>query len=299
MTNNAKIALNPLPWVLTAKGFELSVPVLRQAFSEIATTPFKAIHADPPAGLTPPQYRALLAEYGLVPAPGYYYAAFHEVPTDQIAEGAKQHAAGQAELGNTEVFIAADVGGIRMKRPAVGAEADPAVLAKVIDGLGAAAAAITAEGVRPMLHPHVGTGIEVEDEVHAVLGSIEESILGFGPDTGHLTWAGMDAVRIMSRYANRIGAVHLKDVHADQVSASKAAGVTYHEATRERFTVWTEPGRGDIDLVGALATLPESFKGWIVVEVDVPEAPTNVASTQISAAWITKHLGADAFTANQ
>ena len=72
MTNNAKIALNPLPWVLTAKGFELSVPVLRQAFSEIATTPFKAIHADPPAGLTPAQYRALLAEYGLVPAPGYY-----------------------------------------------------------------------------------------------------------------------------------------------------------------------------------------------------------------------------------
>jgi hypothetical protein len=69
MTSNAKIALNPLPWVLTEKGFELSVPVLRQAFSEIATTPFKAIHADPPEGMTPAQYRALLAEYGLVPAP--------------------------------------------------------------------------------------------------------------------------------------------------------------------------------------------------------------------------------------
>jgi inosose dehydratase len=109
----------------------------------------------------------------------------------------------------------------------------------------------------------------------------------------------MDAVKIMSRYAKRIGAMHLKDVHGDQVSASKAAGATYHEATRERFTVWTEPGRGDIDLLGALAALPESFKGWIVVEVDVPEAPTNLASTQISAAWITEHLGADAFTANQ
>ncbi len=298
MTNNAKIALNPLPWVLTAKGFELSVPVLRQAFSEIATTPFKAIHAHPPAGLAPSQYRALLAEYGLVPAPGYYSAAFHEVPTDQIVEDAKRHAAVQAELGNTEVFIAADVGEIRMERPAVGAGADPAVLARVIDGLGAAAVAITAEGVRPVLHPHVGTAIEIEDEVHAALEGIEESILGFGPDTGHLTWAGMDAVRIISRYAERIGAMHLKDVHADQVSASKAAGATYHEATRERFTVWTEPGRGDIDLLGALAALPESFKGWIVVEVDVPEAPANLASTQISAAWITEHLGADAFTAN-
>ena len=61
----------------------------------------------------------------------------------------------------------------------------------------------------------------------------------------------------------------------------------------------TEPGRGDIDLPGALATLPASFKGWIVVEVDVPEAPTNLASTQISAAWISKQLGPEAFTANQ
>jgi inosose dehydratase len=299
MTNNAKIALNPLPWVLTETGFELSVPVLRQAFSEIASTPFKAIQADPPEELTPAEYRSLLDEYGLVPAPGYFSALFDAVPTDQIAESAKRLAAVQAELGNTEVFIAAGFGGIRAKRPAIGAGADPAVLSKVIDGLGAAAAAITAEGVRPMLHPHVGTAIEVEDEIHTVLGSIEESLLGFGPDTGHLTWAGMDAVKIMSRYASRIGAMHLKDVHADQVSASKAAGATYHEATREKFTVWTEPGHGDIDLAAALATLPESFSGWIVVEVDVPEAPTNLASTNISAAWIAENLGAGAFTANR
>ena len=299
MTSNAKIALNPLPWVLTEKGFELSIPILRQAFSEIATTPFKAIHADPPEGLTPSEYRALLAEYGFVPAPGYFATFFHEVPVDRIAESARRHAAVQAELGNTEVFLAANVGGARMKRPAVGADADPAVLAKVVDGVGAAAAAICAEGVRPMLHPHVGSAIEVEDEIHAVLGGVEESLLGFGPDTGHLTWAGMDAIKMMNRYARRIGAMHLKDVHADQASASKAAGATYHEATREKFTVWTEPGRGDIDLPGALATLPESFNGWIVVEVDVPEAPTNLASTQISAAWISKQLGPQAFDLNR
>jgi inosose dehydratase len=224
---------------------------------------------------------------------------FHEVPIDEITEGARQHAAVQAELGNTEVFIAAGVGGVRMKRPAVGADADPAVLARVIDGLGAAVTAISAEGVRPLLHPHVGSAIEVEDEIHAVLGAIEESLLGFGPDTGHLTWAGMDAVNIMSRYASRIGGMHLKDVHADQVNASRAAGATYHESTREGFTVWTEPGRGDINLPGALATLPESFHGWIVVEVDVPEALTNIASTQISAAWIAEQLGAGAFTAKR
>jgi inosose dehydratase len=295
MNSQRKFALNPLPWVLTPKGFELSVPILREAFAEIATTPFKAIHADPPAEMTAAQYRALLDDYGLAPAPGYYSTSFHEVPKEEIVESAKQHAAMQAALGNTEVFIAAGFGGIRAERPAVGAGADSDTLARVIDGVGAAASAITAEGVRPMLHPHIATAIEVEDEVHAVLRGIEESILGFGPDTGHLTWAGMDPIKIMQQYASRIGAVHLKDVHADQISASKAAGASYQESTRGKFTVWTEPGRGDIDLLAALATLPESFKGWIVVEVDVPEAPTNLASTQISAAWITKHFGPDAF----
>jgi hypothetical protein len=46
MLADLKIGLNPLPWVL-ASGFDLSVPVLRTAFSEIATTPFRAIKADP------------------------------------------------------------------------------------------------------------------------------------------------------------------------------------------------------------------------------------------------------------
>lgn len=300
MPSNAKISLNPLPWVLTENGFDqLSVPVLQSAFSEIQTTPFKAIHADPPAGQTAAEYRALLAEYGLAPAPGYFSILFHETPVAAVVEAAKKHAAVQAELGNTEVFIAAALDKPRKKRPAVGADADPAVLGRVIDGLGAAAAAITAEGVRPVVHPHVGSRIEVEDEVHAVLAGIEDSILGFGPDTGHLTWAGMDAVKIMSQYADRIGAMHLKDVHVDQAQAAKSAGASYHESTREGFTVWTEPGRGDIDLVGAVGALPASFAGWIVVEVDVPEAPTKLESTQISAAWVEKHLGAGAFTANQ
>jgi inosose dehydratase len=137
MTNNAKIALNPLPWVLTERGFELSVPVLRQTFSEIASTPFKAIQADPPRranarGIPLPSRGIRIGARA-----GLFLSALRCGPTDQIAEGAKRHAAVQAELGNTEVFIAANGYGIRMKRPTVGANTDPATLAKVNVGLGA------------------------------------------------------------------------------------------------------------------------------------------------------------------
>ena len=64
------------------------------------------------------------------------------------------------------------------------------------------------------------------------------------------------------------------------------------------MALWTEPGRGDIDLAAALGTLPDTFAGWVVVEVDVPEALSNLRSTELSADWITSHLGRPALTAN-
>ena len=289
------VGLNPLPWVLTANGFDLSVSVLRSAFDEIRRTPFRGIHADPPAELDPDGYGQLLEEFGLVPAPGYFSASFADEDTETVAEAAKQHAAVQAALGNSEVFVADRTAPARRQTPAVGADADASRLQAVIDRVGAAAEAITAEGVRPALHPHVGTWIEIESEVEAVLAAVPDTVLGFGPDTGHLSWAGMDAVAVMNRHADRIAAVHLKDVRLDQAAEANAAGADYTGSTRGPHQVWTEPGRGDVDLVGALATLPADFAGWVIVEVDVPAAPSNLESTQISARWVIDHYGADVF----
>jgi inosose dehydratase len=100
---------------------------------------------------------------------------------------------------------------------------------------------------------------------------------------------------IMADYADRIAAVHLKDVHLDQADQARAADADYMGATVRDFTLWTEPGQGDIDLLAALDTLPSTFPGWVIVEVDVPEASTNLESTQLSAAWVTEQLGADVF----
>ena len=289
-----RVGLNPLPWVLTPQGFDLSVPILTGAFAEIATTPFRGIHADPPAGLDATGYRSLLSEYGLEPAPGYFSADFHTIDPVELVEAAKRHAAVQAELGNTEVFLAPGLTSERIAHPSIGYGGD-ALLPKVIDGVGAAAEAITAEGVTPALHPHVGSTIEVETEIRAVLDAVPASVLSFGPDTGHLAWAGITPAALMTQYADRIAAVHLKDVHLDQAEAARSADANYFEATVTKFTVWTEPGRGDVDLLACVRTLPDTFRGWLIVEVDVPEADTNLSSTQLSAQWVTDHLGADVF----
>jgi inosose dehydratase len=292
---HCRFGLNPLPWVLTADGFNLSEKVLRDAFEEIRQTPFRGIHADPPAGLAATAYSALLSEFGLSPAPGYFSAQFADVDTATIVEAAKRHAGYQAALGNTEVFVADSRADARRQRPAVGAGADADRLSSVIDRIGAAAEAITAEGVRPAFHPHVGTWIETEAEVDALLAGVPDSVLGFGPDTGHLAWAGMRPDAVIARHANRVAAVHLKDVRLDQAAGARSAKADYTRSTRGPYHVWTEPGRGDVDLSSALAGLPAGYGGWIIVEVDVPEAPTNLDSTRLSARWVVDHFGTDVF----
>jgi hypothetical protein len=137
-TMTFRVGLNPLPWVLTPNGFELSVSVLRDAFGEISQTPFIGIHADPPDDLDADGYRKLLTEFGLIPAPGYFSADFADVATETVVEAAKRHAAVQAALGNTEVFIANGLAPARRDTPAVGADADDRRLQAVIDRLSAA-----------------------------------------------------------------------------------------------------------------------------------------------------------------
>jgi inosose dehydratase len=46
--------------------------------------------------------------------------------------------------------------------------------------------------------------------------------------------------------------------------------------------IWTEPGRGSLDLDAALVALAD-FDGWLVVEVDIADQPTVEASARVAA----------------
>jgi inosose dehydratase len=287
MTLLTKVAVNPLPWVLTAEGFDLSLTTVRAAVAGIAEAGFTAMHADVPEGMSAAEYRSLLADHGVQPAPGYF-GAFFDCSADDVPsllDAAKRHAEIQDELGLTEVFLASHLSPARIARPAVGADFDAARLELVIERIAATADAITAQGITPCFHPHVGSWIETESEVRALLDSIGPSVLSFGPDTGHLYWGGTDPAKIVADYADRVGAVHLKDVHRHVADTAREATADYWEATFGQH-VWTEPGRGDVDFDAFLDALPESFVGWFVVEVDVPDLPTKEESTAESARWV-------------
>lgn len=285
-----QLAFNPLEWYMTVDGYRPDLaPPLPEIYRQIRATGFQAVPIDPPASMTLAEYRMLLSDSGLAPAPGYFSAPF-SVSSERpaIVEHARQVARQHAELGLDRLFIAdhfADAA--RLAAPAQGAGHDPARLAVLIDNLGVVAQAMVEEGVHPCLHQHVGTLIETPEEVDRVLAEIDPELLLFGPDTGHLAWVGADVADIIRRHADRIGAVHLKDLHMAIAVTGRSADEDYWQICSHHL--WTEPGRGDLrfdDVLDAFAR----FEGWFVVEVDVADQPTPPKSAEVSWRWCEQHL---------
>ncbi len=282
MTRRERLAINPLSFLLEGSGLDLSPERLHASFADIARAGYTAVHADVPPGMTAREYGELLASHGLRPAPGYYGGFFDQRDArDDTVEGARRHAAATAELGVDTMFIAQHMCEERRARPAIGVELSDERIAIMADGLELAAQAARAEGVTAALHPHVGSWIEIEAEVRAVLARTQGGELMFGPDTGHLAFAGMDPGQLVADYRDRVAAIHLKDLDTAAAGRVLAEGTSYFDATRTD-RIWAEPGAGALDLAGVLHALPEDFDGWYVVEVDLPKHGTPFDSAVLS-----------------
>ena len=284
-----RVAFNPILWSATADGWldPALMPPLAHRLTVIRDAGFRAVHAAVPPGMTPQAYRLLLADYGLVPAPGYIALA---VPTTtertQELERVRRAAAEQAALELASVFVALELrrDAPRVAHPAIGYDAQPERLAAVRDWLGEAAAVIRGEGIMPAVHPHAGTWIETEAEIRFVLDTLPPEVLGFGPDLGHLRWAGADAAALLRAYHPRVRALHVKDVRPAVVAASKQARWSYAQTVRAG--VFTEPEPGSPGVERALRALPAGYDGWLIIEVDRGTRPTAEESVRFCGAWV-------------
>ena len=283
------IAINPLGYFLTGRGWEPELaPPLLTILSELRSAGFRAIHSDPPSNMEVSEYSQLLQDNGLLPAPGYYSAHFENKDQHQaIIEEARKIARRHAELGLDRIFVASELSPLRLRVPAVGANADHGRLDVIIEGLTLAAQAMTSEGIRPCLHQHVGTFIETSEELEAVLAGVPTEFLDLGPDTGHLSWAGIDMFELISKHRNRIGAVHIKDIRRDVVASGRLTGAGYFELGGRGL--WAEPGRGDLNLDKFISDL-QPYDGWFVIEVDVAYEQSPFQSALTSHQWVSDHL---------
>jgi inosose dehydratase len=234
------------------------------------------------------------AVHGLVPAPGYLGGDFwRKDQRDRLIETARRFGRISRDLGLSELFISA--GGFQTTtrtgrtrwhvagHPSPEDALSEAEFAQLVLNVRAIAEATMESGVRSCYHNHVGSFVETEDEIERLLAEVEPELLALGPDTGHLAWAGIDVISFVRRHAGRIMAMHLKDVVADVRDAGRLAKWDYGEFGRQGL--WTEVGFGSVDFAGVLDVLKGAeFNGWLIVETDVTQQPTPLASAKLSRA---------------
>jgi inosose dehydratase len=121
-----------------------------------------------------------------------------------------------------------------------------------------------AEGVRLVYHHHMGTVVESENEIDALMTATGPSV-HLLLDTGHATFAGADPAVLARRYRSRISHVHTKDVRADVMATAQAQRLSFLDAVIAG--VFTVPGDGCVDYPGVFRALP-GYSGWVVVEAE-------------------------------
>ncbi|GII85997.1 inosose dehydratase [Sphaerisporangium siamense] len=217
-----------------------------------------------PDGFLPPspsERAALLASYGLRGIGGFVPVVLHDPGHDPLPE-ARATMCAFAEGGVETVVLAAATG-------ADGYDARPVLdddgWNTLLGNLGRLLAAAAECGRAVTLHPHVGTMVETRDEVERVL---EGSEMPLCLDTGHLLIGGTDPLDLVSRAADRVAHVHLKDVDATLAARVRAGELTYTEAVRA--ALYRPLGRGDVDVAGIVSRLTAAgYQGWYVMEQDL------------------------------
>ncbi|MER5789273.1 sugar phosphate isomerase/epimerase [Streptomyces sp. NPDC001980] len=287
-----RLAINPLQWVASADGWidPTLAPSLDEQLTAVRDAGITALHSAVPGDLTPQAYAAKLAEYGISAAPGYIPVRLTDDESEQqgFRDAAARVAAQHAELGVPTVFLAMGMAkdAERVTRPAVGHLAEQGRLERVRDLLAEIAGIVRAEGITPAFHPHVGTWAETELETRFVLDTVDASVLAFGPDMGHLAWAGADPARLVRDYADRVASVHIKDLDLGLAAQAREAGWDYRKTVLAGL--WSEPGHGNADIEGFVGALPEDFDGWLIIEVDRGARPTPEESVRLCGEWAVK-----------
>jgi inosose dehydratase len=130
-----------------------------------------------------------------------------------------------------------------------------------------AAEVARAAGLQAAFHLHVGTWIETQADLDELLRRTDASLMKLCWDVGHAVYAGIDPIEIIRRCPERIAYLHLKDVDGAVLDAVRAERAGFEAGIRRR--VFTELGRGRLDLTGLLETLRAiGYAGWLMVEQD-------------------------------
>jgi inosose dehydratase len=122
------------------------------------------------------------------------------------------------------------------------------------------------QGVRVAYHHHMGAYVEAPVDVDRLMSQTGVEV-GLLFDSGHMTFAGGDAVAMLEKHVARVCHVHCKDVRPAVIKLARNRNWSFLEAViNGAFTV---PGDGALDFESLLAILHKNrYRGWLVVEAE-------------------------------
>jgi len=131
------------------------------------------------------------------------------------------------------------------------------------------AADLDAAGFELAYHNH-DAEFEMVDDTFALDVLLDETGVGLELDVGWAAAADADPVGLIDRYADRLTAIHLKDMRLDSTAPGGGLAV--------------DLGEGDVDLDGCLDAAADADVEWIIFEYDAPPEP--LVSLRTASDWL-------------
>lgn len=135
-------------------------------------------------------------------------------------------------------------------------------------------------GLHVQFHSHAESHVGYQSEIERFLESTNPDYVNLCLDTGHVAYYEGDPVQLITKYPERIGYVHLKQVDPEVMKIVREQNIVWPEAVR--MGAMTEPPRGVPDMppvLEALAGLDRDISG--IIEHDLypcaPEVPLPIA----------------------
>jgi inosose dehydratase len=266
---DVRIGINPISWSnddLPSLGGDTPLEV---ALAEGAAIGYRGFELGNKFPREAKALRAVLEPHGLALVSGWYSGRLARRSVDEEIAAAGAHLRLLAD-GGADVMVYGEVAdsiqGANVplyKRPRF---ARAAQWREYGERLTAFARHALAQGVRLAYHHHMGAYVETPADVDRLLDNVGDEV-GLLFDSGHMTFAGGDAVAILEKHVRRVCHVHCKDLRPDVVRMARNRNWSFLESVLNgAFTV---PGDGAVDFRALIDSLRRNgYRGWLVVEAE-------------------------------
>ena len=267
---NVRIGINPISWTnddLPQLGGNIPLETCLSEGTQIGYVGFELGNKFPK---DPQELKDKLAGYGAVVVSGWYSGNLAQGTLEDEIEAVQAHLKKLAFNG-CQVMVYGEVAGSVQgqqqtplsRRPNFETQEQWQAYAQKLSAFGAY---LKTQGITLAYHHHMGAYCESPADLDTLM-RLTDTNVGLLFDTGHITFAGGNALAELKKHIGRVVHVHCKDVRENVMRKARNNDMSFLNAVLDG--VFTVPGDGMIDFEPILTLLAEhNYSGWLVVEAE-------------------------------